>query len=39
MHKRLKIPTNNVKEVFSLELLNKLSKNTKFIRRRIKIKF
>ena len=37
MHKRLKILINNIKEVFSLELLDKLSKKTKFIRRRSKI--
>jgi hypothetical protein len=37
MHKILKILINNIKEVFSLELLDKLSKKTKFIRRRSKI--
>ena len=37
MHKRLKILINNIKEVFSLEFLDKLSKKTKFIRRRSKI--
>lgn len=37
MHKRLKILINNIKEVFSLKLLDKLSKKTKFVRRRSKI--
>ena len=37
MHKRLKILINNIKEVFSFELLDKLKKKTKFIRRRSKI--
>lgn len=37
MHKRLKILINNLKEVFSLHLLEKLSKKTKFIRRKSKI--
>jgi|GEM_PF-1973613 len=32
--KRLKILINNIKEVFSLEFLDKFSKKTKFIRRR-----
>jgi len=37
MHKRLKILINNIKEVFSLEFLDKISKKTKFTRRRGKL--
>ena len=37
MHKRLKILINNVKEIFSIEFLNTLSKKTGFVKRKSKL--
>jgi hypothetical protein len=37
MHKRLKILINNIKEVFSFELLDKFSKKTKFLEEEVKL--
>jgi hypothetical protein len=37
MHKRLKILINNVKEIFSIEFLNRLSKKTGFVKRKSKL--
>jgi len=37
MHKRLKILINNVKEIFSTEFLNRLSKKTGFVKRKSKL--
>jgi len=37
MHKRLKILINNIKEIFSIEFLEKLSRKTGFVKRKSKI--
>lgn len=37
MHKRLKILINNVKEIFSIQFLDKLSKKTGFVKRKSKL--
>jgi len=37
MHTRLKILINNVKEIFSIEFLDRLSKRTGFVKRKSKL--
>ena len=37
MYKRLKILINNIKELFSIEFLDKLSKKTGFVKRKSKL--